>query len=694
MTWATRLRHVRLGVAVRRAGEAALEPRVGRPVVAVRRDDRAVRQGPLDRRRVARPLRRDRPRGLRARAAAQRPVRVPQHRRQEDVDLEGPRRGRPRDRRGDPARAAPVPLPPPAAEPRDRVRPGGHRRDPAPVRRVRPVRRRDRRHARSRARSPPGYESDVPLLAARPRRRRRGRGGRVPAGVRPPRAARSRSRTSTSARGSRRRRGARSTTRERDDPRRADRRGPRAGSTAYAPERRGIAVRRDGAARRGRAALDDDQRRVPRARSPTRPRATRADRPATRGRTAIFATAADARPRREGRRSPRSTSRSSAGRTGRVRAGCSRASTRTSCVERLREAARRRRVGGAGMSVGLQRLREEPDAIRKGAIDKGEDPALVDAALAARRPPPRRSSARATRSRPSATPPRSRSARRSRAAPRRTARRSPSCKAASTARRRADRGDRRRARDGRGRGRGPPPPHPEPGRPGRPGRWRGGQRHGPDVGRAAARRAAARRRGRRRRARRRRDVAAPAALGDRRGARHHRPRPAARRSPAPASRSTRARARALQRALINWFLDVHITRERLHRGLAAGRRQHRRRPAAPARSRTRKTRCTSSPATTCTWSRRPRSRSRTSTATRSSRPPSCRSATRPTRPCFRREAGAAGKDTRGILRVHQFDKVEMVLFEQPERVGRGARVDDRAGRDPPPAARAWPTGSC
>ena len=35
-------------------------------------------------------------------------------------------------------------------------------------------------------------------------------------------------------------------------------------------------------------------------------------------------------------------------------------------------------------------------------------------------------------------------------------------------------------------------------------------------------------------------------------------------------------------------------------------------------------------------------------------------------PCFRREAGAAGKDTRGILRVHEFDKVEMVLFEKPE----------------------------
>ncbi|HSK92983.1 MAG TPA: serine--tRNA ligase [Candidatus Angelobacter sp.] len=35
-------------------------------------------------------------------------------------------------------------------------------------------------------------------------------------------------------------------------------------------------------------------------------------------------------------------------------------------------------------------------------------------------------------------------------------------------------------------------------------------------------------------------------------------------------------------------------------------------------------------------------------------------------PCFRREAGAAGKDTRGILRVHQFDKVEMVSFVAPD----------------------------
>ncbi len=35
-------------------------------------------------------------------------------------------------------------------------------------------------------------------------------------------------------------------------------------------------------------------------------------------------------------------------------------------------------------------------------------------------------------------------------------------------------------------------------------------------------------------------------------------------------------------------------------------------------------------------------------------------------PCFRREAGSAGKDTRGIIRVHQFDKVELVQFTTPE----------------------------
>jgi seryl-tRNA synthetase len=35
-------------------------------------------------------------------------------------------------------------------------------------------------------------------------------------------------------------------------------------------------------------------------------------------------------------------------------------------------------------------------------------------------------------------------------------------------------------------------------------------------------------------------------------------------------------------------------------------------------------------------------------------------------PCFRREAGAAGKDTRGLLRVHEFDKVELVRYATPD----------------------------
>jgi seryl-tRNA synthetase len=36
-------------------------------------------------------------------------------------------------------------------------------------------------------------------------------------------------------------------------------------------------------------------------------------------------------------------------------------------------------------------------------------------------------------------------------------------------------------------------------------------------------------------------------------------------------------------------------------------------------------------------------------------------------PCFRREAGAAGKDTRGMIRVHQFEKVELVKIVHPNK---------------------------
>jgi seryl-tRNA synthetase len=47
-------------------------------------------------------------------------------------------------------------------------------------------------------------------------------------------------------------------------------------------------------------------------------------------------------------------------------------------------------------------------------------------------------------------------------------------------------------------------------------------------------------------------------------------------------------------------------------------------------------------------------------------------------PCFRREAGAHGKDTRGLIRVHQFDKVELVRFVAPEQAD---AEHDRITRD-------------
>ena len=56
-------------------------------------------------------------------------------------------------------------------------------------------------------------------------------------------------------------------------------------------------------------------------------------------------------------------------------------------------------------------------------------------------------------------------------------------------------------------------------------------------------------------------------------------------------------------------------------------------------------------------------------------------------PCFRSEAGAAGKDTRGMLRQHQFDKVELVSIVHPERFGRRTRPHDRLRRGSAEAAR-------
>ncbi len=48
--------------------------------------------------------------------------------------------------------------------------------------------------------------------------------------------------------------------------------------------------------------------------------------------------------------------------------------------------------------------------------------------------------------------------------------------------------------------------------------------------------------------------------------------------------------------------------------------------------------------------------------------------------CFRREAGSAGRDTRGLLRVHEFDKVELLAYARPEDADDAARRDHGAGR--------------
>ena len=60
--------------------------------------------------------------------------------------------------------------------------------------------------------------------------------------------------------------------------------------------------------------------------------------------------------------------------------------------------------------------------------------------------------------------------------------------------------------------------------------------------------------------------------------------------------------------------------------------------------------------------------------------------------CFRREAGAAGRDTRGIFRVHQFDKVEMFSFVEPERLGATSTSGCWRSRSGSSASSRSPTG--
>ena len=53
-------------------------------------------------------------------------------------------------------------------------------------------------------------------------------------------------------------------------------------------------------------------------------------------------------------------------------------------------------------------------------------------------------------------------------------------------------------------------------------------------------------------------------------------------------------------------------------------------------------------------------------------------------PCYRREAGSAGRDTRGLLRSHEFDKTEILCVATPEQAP--ALLDEMVGRAESPIA--------
>ncbi len=62
-------------------------------------------------------------------------------------------------------------------------------------------------------------------------------------------------------------------------------------------------------------------------------------------------------------------------------------------------------------------------------------------------------------------------------------------------------------------------------------------------------------------------------------------------------------------------------------------------------------------------------------------------------PCFRSEAGAAGRDTRGMLRQHQFDKVELVSITTPEESRERTRAHALLRRERAEEARTCTTAS-
>ena len=224
------------------------------------------------------------------------------------------------------------------------------------------------------------------------------------------------------------------------------------------------------------------------------------------------------------------------------------------------------------MSVGLQRLRDEPDAIRKGAVDKGEDPAIVDRALeldARRRQ--LLGESEALKAERNAASKRIGEAIKGGASP--DGPEVADLKAASVAA-----GERITALDAElaeveSAARGRAAADPQPGRPGRADRRRGRQRHRPHLGRDPGQGRAGRWRGRCRCSRGRRHVGAQAPLGDRGSARHHRQRPRRedRRLGLPRLQGRRIDAPARPDLVVP--RRPHA-RERVHRGVAARRREH------------------------------------------------------------------------------------------------------------------------
>ena len=328
------------------------------------------------------------------------------------------------------------------------------------------------------------------------------------------------------------------------------------------------------------------------------------------------------------------------------------------------------------MSVGVQRLREEPDRIRQGAIDKREDPALVDRAIEvdARAPPaPGRVGHAQGRAQHGEQADRRGDPRRREA---RTAPRSRRCAPPRTAAGERIDGDRRRAGRGRGRARGPPAADPEPRRPRGPGRRRGGQRHGPHLGRP-------------RRARASRDAdgatwerrphweigEALDIIDNARGAKIAG-------SGFPVYKGAGSR---LQRSLISWFLDVHTSEHGFTEVWP---------PAVVNAASARGT------------GQIPDKEDQMYVVTRDDlylvptaevpvtnlhRDEILEAAELPIRyaaysPCFRREAGAAGKDTRGHPPRPPVRQGRDGAVREARGQRRGARVDDGARRGPAPAA--------